>query len=198
MLPSQTPTNPSSHILPTKKTDMKRDKIIQNHHQLIFFSFPKKSIATPRYTVSAAPLRPASRASEPFESSASHRRGTTASLLVSSTLGSDQCGVNHGKPSNPEKLAFNSKNIQKTWSDYQHLDTSRGPGHQGLFLDSLTLMFLAFHSLHCTASPVQNPASPLFGDSNSCQATWRSWRCISCNPWWLTCMYIYIWCECVL
>jgi hypothetical protein len=72
-LPSQTPTNPSSHILLTKN-GYERDKIIQNHHQLIFFSFPKKSIATPRYTVSAAPLRPASRASEPFESSASHRR----------------------------------------------------------------------------------------------------------------------------
>ena len=41
----------------------------------------------------------------------------------------------------------------KWWS---HLDTSRGPGYQG--------------------SLVQNQASPLFGDSNSCQATWRSWR----------------------
>ena len=59
-------------------------------------------------------------------------------------------------------------------------------------------MFLAFHSLHCTASPVQNPASPLFGDSNSCQATWRSWRwSAAILGGSLACIYIYV-CVCVV
>ena len=64
--------------------------------------------------------------------------------------------VNHGKPSNPEKIGILIQKISKNMKWWSHLDTSRGPGYQG--------------------SLVQNPASPLFGDSNSCQATWRSWR----------------------